>query len=309
MAASKKRSSDNLFLLIIMLVVLVSIVWIFKNDIKTLNEKIDSITSVQNKLMAENAELSVQIQKSRFYNEASLMQSGKAKDISGISVTAPTKEFDAEINDFGNKELFNRNKLYMNKIEDYGVKVSIEYLSSEENQTLNEVLLQYIKNLSDDICEGCTSDYDKAYAIAIWVSDNIYYNNDKAQQGIDADTISLETSLALHRTTCAGYSNLYSALCEAQGIYCINLRGNGTGGLHETQDWNTLPRNHEWNGVYCDGRWYFTDTTWASQNEYYNDQEIYTDVIDKRYIMMDFYKMSEEHRIDSAEHRGFFNIY
>ncbi|MGN1135916.1 MAG: transglutaminase domain-containing protein [Oscillospiraceae bacterium] len=308
MTSPKNKSSDNLLLLIIMLVVFASIIWIFKSDVKELNAKIDSLVSAQKQLKSENEELSVQLEKCRFYNEI-ILQQASGQDISGISVNAPSEKFDAINNNFGNTDLFDKNKLYMNKINDYGADISIEYLSAENNPTLNTAILFYIKDLSDEICESCLSDYDKAYAIALWVADNIYYNDDKALQGIDADTISLETSLSSHRTTCAGYSNLFSALCEAQGLYCINLRGNGTHGLCEMQDWKTLPRNHEWNGVYCDGKWYFTDTTWASQNHYFNGQENYEAEIEEQYIMMDFYKMSEDRRIDSAEHRGFFNIY
>lgn len=309
MTSPKKKSSDNLLLLIIMLVVFASIIWIFKSDVKELNAKIDSLVSAQKKLKSENEELSVQLGKCRFFNEIILRQTEPGQNISSISVNAPSEKFDVPNNNFGNTELFDKNKLYMNKIENYGAEFSIEYISSEKDPLLNAAVLSYIKELSDEICEGCLSDYDKAYAIALWVSDNIYYNKDKARQGIDPDTISLETALALRRTTCAGYSNLFSALCEAQGLYCINLRGNSTRELCEMQDWKTLPRNHEWNGVYCSGKWYFTDTTWASQNQYFNGQENHEDVIDEQYIMMDFYKMSEDRRIDSAEHRGFFNIY
>lgn len=197
----------------------------------------------------------------------------------------------------------------MNKIQNHGAEVTVGYISADMDETASAAVMYYIKKLSDEICAECTAERDKAYAIAMWVSRNIYYNSDAAGAGIDFDTISLETTLALHRTTCAGYSNLFSALCEAQGLYCVNLRGSGSCGLAGMQDWDTQPVNHEWNAVYCGDTWYFVDTTWASANEYLNGEEIYSDNIDEQYLMMDFYKMSYDHRIDIADHREFFDAY
>lgn len=82
-------------------------------------------------------------------------------------------------------------------------------------------ILEEVKSLSDQICAGITSDYDKARALCEWVSANIYYDKDAAADGVTEEEVSLEFVLKYHRSVCFGWSNLYSALCQAQGITCF----------------------------------------------------------------------------------------
>ncbi|MGN0586700.1 MAG: transglutaminase domain-containing protein [Oscillospiraceae bacterium] len=274
-----------------------------------MNDSINTIAANEERLRNKNEILSVQLEKSRFIAEAALQNTLVNNSIEEIELKLPKSDFNVSDKDFVNKALADKNILYMNKIQNHGAEVSVGYISADMNETASAAVMYYINKLSDEICAECVTDYDKAYAIALWVSDNIYYNEDAARAGINFDTISLETTLALHRTTCAGYSNLFSALCEAQGLYCVNLRGSGSSGLAEMQDWDTQPVNHEWNAVYCGDKWYFVDTTWASLNEYINGEENHYDNIDEQYLMMDFYEMSYDHRIDIADHREFFDAY
>lgn len=161
-----------------------------------------------------------------------------------------------------------------------------------------------IKKLSDEICAGADSETEKAYLIAKWEAENIYYDHDAAKNNVDENVISLVNVLSLKRTTCAGYSNLFTALCEAQGIMSVNLRG----GVLNSDEYTieTIPTNHEWNAAYCDGVWRFYDVTWASYNTYIDGEYSHNEDIDENCIGMDFYKMSELRRVDKADYRNFY---
>lgn len=309
MKSEKKCKSDNLYLLILIFVIVAVSALVVNIKFKELNDNIKSIAVNEEKLLTENQKLLIQLEKSRFIAEVALQNSGASFSTEKITLKYPPNKYCISEKEFVNKSLAEKNELYMNKIQNHGAHVSVGYISADMNETTSTAVIYYIKKLSDEICADCKTDYEKANAIALWVSDNISYNEDAAQAGIDLDTISLETTLALHRTTCAGYSNLFSALCEAQGLYCINLRGSGSSGLCEMQDWDTQPVNHEWNAVFCEDTWYFVDTTWASQNQYFMGEENHADFVDEQYLMMDFYKMSYDHRIDIADHREFFDAY
>ena len=90
--------------------------------------------------------------------------------------------------------------------------------SSGDPETARQVLSR-VRELSDEICVGITGDYDKLRAISQWVSRNMYYDKDASEKGVTEDMLTLEHVLEYHRSVCFGWSNLFSALCQAQGIW------------------------------------------------------------------------------------------
>ena len=122
-----------------------------------------------------------------------------------------------------------------------------EYVKSQSEQ---------ITTLSNQITSGLTSDYEKAQAIAKWVSTNIDYDYDyylgrKKTVVTDPDAV-LDCKL----TICDGYTRLTQALLQATGIPALYVIGvsNGLGG------WEA----HAWNEALVDGRWILMDNTWES---------------------------------------------
>ncbi len=200
----------------------------------------------------------------------------------------------------------NRNKLSKTEgYTDYGIEICKIYVSTKENDELIKNILEDIDTISDTICYGCETDHEKIKAIAYWVSENIFYNKLAAETSVNSDTISLETVLKTKATTCAGYSNIFSALCGAQGIYCLNLRGGTIKSTITLEPLLDQPINHEWNAALADGEWVFVDTTWISRNTYDEDgYHLYEDLNDV-YFDMSIEFMSFEHRIDLIDHRDF----
>lgn len=163
-----------------------------------------------------------------------------------------------------------------------------------------------VKQLSDEICSESETQLEKANAIADWVVHNICYNSDAASTSVNADVISLEQVISTKTATCAGYSNLFAALCQAQGICTVNFRGGAEEGLCDYPDWKKVRTNHEWNAVFCEGNWHFFDTTWCSQNTFFNGEYFYSDKLKTEYLDMDFYEMTKDRRIDRADLRDFY---
>lgn len=203
--------------------------------------------------------------------------------------------------------IFESNGRMLEQVMEYGDEFCSQYVSVKRDENLHREILAELQRLSDEICADAETDREKVAAIEYWVADNIYYNHSAAETAVTAEVISLETVLETKTTTCAGYANIFSALCNMQGIYCINLRG-GTFVRQDTPDYlQSVPMNHEWNAVVIDGKWIFADTAWLSNNEYRDGQYYYAGDFDEEYFSynMDFKNMCYEHRIDLADYRNF----
>ena len=98
--------------------------------------------------------------------------------------------------------------------------VTDELTEEGVKQTLDEVAY-----LADYIAGDIKDDYKKLEAIAKWVSDNIYYDRDARENSVTQSEICIKNVLKSRKTVCVGYSALFSALCEAQGLYVVNVKG------------------------------------------------------------------------------------
>lgn len=203
-------------------------------------------------------------------------------------------------------DIIEHNRTKLNNPVEYGDKYCSGYVSTKKDLTLHNDILSDLKVLSDEICADSKNDYDKIKAISYYIAENIYYNNVAADNSVTADIISLENVLKTHTTTCAGYSNLFSALCNMQGIYCVNLRGRTHIIDYETSEYLlNMPINHEWNAVLIDNEWMFVDVAWLSNNKYTENGYEKADDFDDKYFDMSLEEMSYEHKIDIIDYRNF----
>lgn len=170
-------------------------------------------------------------------------------------------------------------------------------------------ILREIKSISDQVCAGLSDDYSKSRALAQWVSGNMYYDHDAANNGVTEEDISLEFVLKNHRSVCFGWSNLYSALCQAQGIKCYNASGSAvTGSRCFLQTTTEDERSHSWNLVVIDGRYIWVDTVWDSGNSYRYGQ-YNTGVCDLEYFDKDNTALAHDHRVTRLEYRDYFGYF
>ncbi len=77
---------------------------------------------------------------------------------------------------------------------------------------------------------------------------------------------SAQSVLRSKKAVCAGYSNLYRALCREAGVPCSVIEGYGKGyGRGDPFTPMTLDRpNHDWNAVRLKDTWLLVDVTWDS---------------------------------------------
>lgn len=129
----------------------------------------------------------------------------------------------------------------------------------------------FIINLSNEICEGLTSDWDKSYAIYTYIVSELYYDDiqledEKYNYQDDAASV-LRRKIAI----CEGFSNAYVALCRAQGIPAVVEFGTTelfSDYVLKKDVRNDEWPNHAWAAVYLGDEWLFVDPTFDNNNKY-----------------------------------------
>ncbi len=205
------------------------------------------------------------------------------------------------------EDIFNSNLRLINSCTNYGSEITIEYIETADDFASKHKVLSDIKTLSDEICTGLTSDEEKAFALSLWVSRNIFYDKDAAHNDVSLEITNLKNTIETKKTTCAGYANLFTALCNAQGIFSINIRGGAPEVAGDTLE--SVPTNHEWNAVYINDQWIFYDTTWASDNYYLDGEFVSSRNLEYNYLGMDFYYTSLYRRVDRVDFRNFYTAF
>lgn len=182
-----------------------------------------------------------------------------------------------------------------------------EYIVTNGTEEQRAEILSQISEIATQVCSGIESDYDKARALAQWVSQNIYYDYDAFDSSVTTQTLSLSSTLALHRSVCGGYANLYAALCQSQGIECLIAQGDVVQNYLTFEEADTAP-SHEWNLVHIDSRYFWVDTLWNNSSNSYSDG-IYTDGEScLRYFDPTEEAMAQNHRATRIENREFFKV-
>ena len=121
------------------------------------------------------------------------------------------------------------------------------------------------------------------------------------------ETVALCNVLETHRTVCAGYANIYSALLEAAGIQSVNLKGSTTTAGVTYEEFDTGVENHEWVAFWYpnENRWVYTDCTWDS-GQYYEKGMYFDAPNKKKFFDITPLALTLDHRIDRAEQRFYF---
>ena len=179
-----------------------------------------------------------------------------------------------------------------------------EYIVTDGDTDERTAVLAQVKDISDKVCEGLVSDYDKARALSMWVARNIYYDYVAFETEVTVQTLSLARTLELQRSVCGGYANLYAALCQAQGISCHVVKGTVIRGGGSFAEDGHETSSHEWNVIELDGRHIWVDTLWNTTNGY--DGEYYTGYQTYRYFDISDECMAINHRAERVEIRRFY---
>lgn len=204
-------------------------------------------------------------------------------------------------------DIASRNSAVRKFILDIPADVTAEYIVTGGTDEQRAEILSQISDISAQVCSGIGSDYDKARVLAQWVSRNIYYDYDAYYSSVTTETLSLGSTLSLHRSVCGGYANLYAALCQSQGIECLIAQGDVVQNYLTFEEAETAP-SHEWNLVHIDDRYFWVDTLWDNSGNSYSGG-IYTNGEPcLRYFDPTEEAMAQNHRANRLERREFFPI-
>jgi hypothetical protein len=113
-----------------------------------------------------------------------------------------------------------------------------------------------IISLAEEITVGLNSDYERLSAVYDWVTHNITYDLQKAENLSDYGSGALY-ALENRSGVCHDYAELTKALLMAVGIEATYERGDVLVGIGEYE-------LHAWNEVLISGTRYALDTTWGS---------------------------------------------
>lgn len=184
---------------------------------------------------------------------------------------------------------------------------TLQYITRNGKHDNAAHVLEEIKKISDEICEGIDSDYEKLRAISYWVSENIYYDRLAYSKGIPQECLSLEYMLDNKSSVCGGYSNMTSALCAAQGIRCLNITGSGIISGHSFLE-GLAGGFHEWNVAEIDGEYIIVDSGWNSHNDFSLDGTFKNKPMSYKYFDIGKELFALDHKAQTAEYRDYWAL-
>lgn len=110
------------------------------------------------------------------------------------------------------EDIIAQNREAVKHIIDIPADIVNDYIVTGGTAEQREAVLSEVSEIAGKVCDGLTDDMDKARAIAMWISDNLYYDFDAYNSSVTTETLSLGSTLSLHRSVCGGYANLYLSL-------------------------------------------------------------------------------------------------
>ncbi len=202
-------------------------------------------------------------------------------------------------------DICEENAAAVNSSEALTNEQTLRYITKDGTAANANAVLKQVKSLSNRICRGLRSDYEKLRAISRWVSENIYYDHAAYTNGIPAECLTLEYMLERGSSVCGGYAAMTSALCEAQGIKCLHVSGNAiTQGNCYAEANNGV--HHEWNYVMIGGRGIWVDSGWNSHSHLYEAGNFSQEDISYTYFDIGAEVFALNHRVASAQLRNYF---
>ncbi|MBR1752640.1 MAG: transglutaminase [Ruminococcus sp.] len=153
----------------------------------------------------------------------------------------------------------------------YVSAVEVTYSMTREDSEARSFLLN--KSMGDIISHAASgmSDFDKFRYIHDCLIKGCTYDEEAE------DAYTAYGCLVSGRAVCEGYSKALMMLCNAMGLPCLPVVGQGIDDMGNSQ-------GHMWNEVMIDGKWYATDITW--------DDPIF-DGSDS-YVRYDFFALTDE---------------
>ncbi|WP_157811510.1 transglutaminase domain-containing protein [Lacinutrix sp. Bg11-31] len=176
------------------------------------------------------------------------------------------------------------------------LSLSFQLLIAQDYNLLDDKVNQYpkqfhsIESLAKRISSDFTTDIDKTRALFYWLSNNITYDNDDANDGkgtykrikLDKNYKTKLTEqqikyanrcLRKQMAVCEGYSQIMKHTLDILDIECEVISGYAKKNAREIGRVRNTS-NHAWNAVKLNNEWQLIDATWSAGE--YNSQAIST---------------------------------
>ncbi len=138
-------------------------------------------------------------------------------------------------------------------------------LEVPESQTNDiETLANYLKKNSKNKKEIVSRIY-------YWIAENIEYDWDAYINKRQID-ISAITTLKNRKSVCAGYAELFKAICDKAEIKCEVILGYAKGYNYNGEKLSEI--NHAWNAVKIYDKWELVDSTWGTGGLIHDGKEV-----------------------------------
>lgn len=208
---------------------------------------------------------------------------------------------------FADNGLSEANRTVFDNIIDASSESAGYYISKTADAEEIAAVQEQIKRISDSVTDGIEGDYEKARALAVYVSEHFYYDHDARVESVTESEVVLYEVLKKSRTVCTGFADLYCALLQAQGIDAVNIKGGSTGGEVEYENLTDGVQNHEFTAFYhkAEERWVWVDSCWNGSGDYKNGEYLDKNAHEKYFDISDE-ALALDHRADYAERRLFF---
>ena len=159
---------------------------------------------------------------------------------------------------------------------------------------------------SDRICEGAENDWEKVFRIYKFISSEMAYDNEAAEDAAAGYQDSAVDVIRSGKAVCEGFSNAFAALCRAQGIPAVVEFGIGYSDYKEMT--TRVPTtgdlaDHAWAAVYLGGKWLFLDPTYDMSRFYHSEKDVRVYEESTKYYLLPLESFSNDHRIYDADTR------
>lgn len=141
-----------------------------------------------------------------------------------------------------------------------GTIIEVDHFTKERTDNVLRAV-EEAEKIKLDFSEAAT-DAQKARVIYDYVVENVEYNEDEAASSY-REVDQLHNAVVEKKTICDGFSNMYSLLCNINGIRCFEKVYDPD--IIEPKDTTDKAENtgegHTWCVVMLEGKWYNVDTT------------------------------------------------
>lgn len=142
------------------------------------------------------------------------------------------------------------------------IRNSISTISKTSTSTLDQIAASLNKL--------CTNDEEKAYAIYIWIANNISYDVASLSNGTYTNKYlnlsrrkTAEIVFGEGQAVCGGYACLYEAMAKCIGLKVEFIEGYSKGITYAMGKVPTRP-DHAWNAVFLNGDYRLLDCSWGA---------------------------------------------